>query len=348
MQLRGMACAAAGLVLVLVATGGCTGGDDGEAARTHAPTPAPTPTQSKDPSATPALTPTSANPVSIPGLIKRAHQGSDLRLGAVLDRNSAYTRYAITYEANGLTISGIMNVPEGEGPFPALVLAHGYIDPAVYTTGRGLMREQDLLARNGYVVLHTDYRNHARSDDDPDNDVNLRLGYTEDTIGAVLALRASGRPEIDGDRIGLLGRSMGGGVVYNTLVVAPGLVDAAVVFAPVSSRPAENFDHFQRSDDDPVVAKIKAKHGTPEANPAFWKEAAPITYVDRVTEPLLIHHGTADDTCPISWSEQTTAAFKVAGKDVELLKYAGEGHAFGPQWPASMDRTMAFFDRHLR
>jgi uncharacterized protein len=286
--------------------------------------------------------------VSLPGLMAREHTGTNLVLGDVLDQNDAYTRYAVTYEANGVTISGIMNVPAGDGPFPALVLAHGYIDPEVYTTGRGLMREQDLLARNGYVVLHVDYRNHAGSDDDPTNDVNLRLGYTEDVIGAVLALRSSGVPQIDGERIGLLGRSMGGGVVYNTMVVAPGLVDAAVVFAPVSSRPAENVAHFQRGEGDPIAAEIDATHGSPEQNPEFWAEAAPITYVDRVTEPLLIHHGTADDTCPLEWSQETAAAFQAAGKDVQLLTYDGEGHAFGPQWPDSMTATLDFFATHLR
>jgi dipeptidyl aminopeptidase/acylaminoacyl peptidase len=341
-----MTCLAAGLVLV--AAVGCAQGGDGDAPRTDAPTS--TRAETADPSRTPTPTPTPspANPVSIPGLIAREHQGSGLRLGDVLDRTGTYTRYAVTYKANGLTISGIMNIPEGKGPFPALVLAHGYIDPAVYTSGRGLAREQDLLARNGHVVLHTDYRNHARSDDDPDNDVNLRLGYTEDVIGAVLALRSSGRPEIDGDRIGLLGRSMGGGVVYNTLVVAPGLVDAAVVFAPVSSRPADNVDRFQRREGDPIVAEIEAAHGTPEENPRFWREAAPITYVDRVTEPLLIHHGTADASCPIAWSRRTVAAFEAADKDVELRVYEGEGHTFAPQWPASMDTTTAFFEQHLR
>ncbi|MGW0821648.1 alpha/beta hydrolase family protein [Streptomyces sp. NPDC002845] len=346
MRLRGMTGVTARLMLVLALTTavGCTG--DGDAARTD-PLPS-TRAASKDPGTTPSPTPTAADPVSIPGLIAREHTGSGLRLGSVRARTGAYTQYAVTYEANGLTISGIMNIPEGKGPFPALVLAHGYIDPAVYTSGRGLAREQDLLARNGYVVLHTDYRNHAGSDDDPDNDVNLRLGYTEDVIGAVMALRSSGRPEIDGDRIGLLGRSMGGGVVYNTLVVAPGLVDAAVVFAPVSSRPAENVDLFQRREGDPLAAEIDAEHGSPEENPAFWKQVSPLTYVDRVTEPLLMLHGTADDTCPLAWSERTAAAFEAAGKDVRLVKYPGEGHAFGPRWPDSMDATMAFFERRLR
>ncbi|MES5817845.1 prolyl oligopeptidase family serine peptidase [Streptomyces sp. RG80] len=334
------ACAAAGLTLVVAI--GCTGGGDD-------PAPAPTPKETS-PSARPSPSPTRkpVHPVSLPALMNKKHQGSDLRLGTVLARTEAYTSYRVTYESDGLTISGLMNIPRGKGPFPALVLAHGYIDPDVYTTGRGLAREQDLLARNGYVVLHTDYRNHAASDDDPDNDLNLRLGYTEDVIGAALALRDSGRPEIDRDRLGLLGRSMGGGVVYNTLVVAPGLFDAAVVFAPVSSRPDENIDHFQRPEGDPLVAEIDAAYGTPERNPTFWREVSPRTYVDRVTEPLLIHHGTADDTCPIAWSERTAAAFTEAGKSVELRRYRGEGHTFYPQWPASMDATMEFFARHLR
>jgi dipeptidyl aminopeptidase/acylaminoacyl peptidase len=343
MRSWGTACAAAALLLVAVV--GCTGSDGGDGDDAARGTP---PARTSAASPTPSPTRTPVNPVSIPGLIQREHHGSGLRLGTVLARTDAYTSYRVTYEANGLTISGLMNIPTGKGPFPALVLAHGYIDPAVYTTGRGLAREQDLLARNGYVVLHTDYRNHAGSDDDPDNDVNLRLGYAEDVIAAVKALRSSGRAEIDGDRIGLLGRSMGGGVVYNTLVVAPGLVDAAVVFAPVSSRPQENIDQFQRPENDPIVAEIEAEHGTPEENPAFWRAVSPVTYVDRVTEPLLVHHGTADDTCPLTWSRQTVAAFEAAGKDVELRTYDGEGHTFGPQWPRSMDATMAFFQRHLR
>ncbi|MEV5440584.1 alpha/beta fold hydrolase [Streptomyces sp. NPDC052682] len=347
MRPRCTARALAGLLLAAVA--GCGGGAD-RAAPTPAPASAPASAGSEHPrpSATPSPTRTAAGPVSIPALIRREHHGSGLRLGTVLARTSAYTRYAVTYEANGLTISGIMNIPEGEGPFPALVLAHGYIDPDTYVSGQGMPREQDRLAREGYVVLHTDYRNHAGSDKDPGNDVGLRLGYTEDVIGAVLALRSSGRAEIDADRIGLLGRSMGGGVVYNTLVVAPGLVDAAVVFAPVSARPYENVERFQRREGDPLAEEIEARHGTPEDNPAFWREVSPLTYVDRVTEPLLIHHGTADDTCPLAWSRRTAAAFEAAGKDVELRTYPGEGHTFGPRWADAMDATTAFLGRHLR
>jgi uncharacterized protein len=272
----------------------------------------------------------------------KKYNGGNLRLDRVLARNAAYTRYHVLYRSGSLTISGIMNIPTTPGPHPALVLNHGHIDPAIYTNGRGLMREQDYLARRGYVVLHTDYRNHAQSSDDPRSEVDLRLGYTEDVINAVLALRTS--QYVDPDRIGLLGRSMGGGITYNVLVTQPGLVKAAVVFAPVSSDAVDNFNRWIRAD-RPIAAAILRKYGEPARNPTFWRNLSAVNFFDRVTEPLLIHHGTSDSTCPISWSRETLAALKTAGKDVTMYTYPGEEHAFGPAWPTSMARTVSFLEQ---
>jgi len=42
-----------------------------------------------------------------------------------------YDRYYIKYKSSTLTISGIMNIPKGKGPFPVIITAHGYIDPKV-------------------------------------------------------------------------------------------------------------------------------------------------------------------------------------------------------------------------
>ncbi|HEU0041779.1 MAG TPA: alpha/beta fold hydrolase [Jiangellaceae bacterium] len=286
------------------------------------------------------------HPVSIQALIQQEYIGGGLQLGAVLEQNDRYTRYVVTYLSNGLTISGIMNVPVGDGPFPVLVLNHGYIDPDVYTNGRGLRREQDYLARRGFAVLHTDYRGHAQSDDDPDAEIELRLGYTEDVINAVLAIKSSELPYLDDERIGLLGRSMGGGITYNALVARPGLVDAAVVYAPVSSNTADNFNRWTR-EDSALATQIIAAYGSPEESPDFWQQVSPVTYFDRITEPILIHHGTADESCPIAWSVTTASALKALGKDAELVTYEGEPHAFEAAWADSMATTVAFFERHL-
>jgi dipeptidyl aminopeptidase/acylaminoacyl peptidase len=282
-------------------------------------------------------------------LMRKAFDGRGLRLTAVLARYDAYTRHAISYRSGDLTISGIMNVPNGAGPFPVLVLNHGYIDPSYYVTGQGLAREQDYLARRGYVVLHTDYRNHAGSDDDPTAERRMRLGYTEDVINAALAVKKSTLPFLDGERVGLLGRSMGGGVTLNALVVRPGLVDAASIYASVSSKTIDNFNRWIR--DDPGRSALSDyvinRWGEPQQNPSFWRGVSPRTYFDRITEPVLMHQGTADESCPPRWAHQTQHALEESGAKSRLLIYPGEPHAFVDKWGLSIRRTARFFDRHL-
>ena len=280
--------------------------------------------------------------------MQRDFDGRGLKLRRELVSTEAYRQYTVTYRSGDLRISGVLNVPRGAGPFPTLVLAHGYIDPDVYVNGQGMRRELDWLARRGYVTMHVDYRNHAGSDDDPGAETSLRLGYTEDVINAVRALRGWDGP-VDDDRVGLVGRSMGGGVIYNVLAVQPGLVDAAVVFAPVSSNTVDNFERWIRPDPGraKLARRIVRKYGEPDENPEFWRNVSPRTYFDRVTEPILIHHGTSDDSCPIRWSRRSASELERAGVDVTLRVYPGEEHAFGPQWPQAMRRTAQFLRRQL-
>ena len=285
----------AGLFALALATAVACSPDDTSApeptpsASSSPPSPSPAtsvPATSAPATPRPSATPTPAapvNPVSLQAMMTKKYNGSNLRLGRVLARNEAYTRYFVTYTSGTLTISGILNVPRTPGRHPGLVLNHGHIDTDIYTNGRGLMREQDYLARRGYVVLHTDYRNHAQSSKDPRSEVDLRLGYTEDAINAVLALKAS--PYVDPQRVGMFGRSMGGGVTYNVLVAQPGLVKAAIVYAPVSS---EHRRQLQPLDPPGRRGRHRhpATHGEPARNPTFWRNVSPVNFFDRVTEPF--------------------------------------------------------------
>jgi dipeptidyl aminopeptidase/acylaminoacyl peptidase len=318
---------------------------------TTAPTPTPTGSGSASPpapSTSPEL-PAVTDPVSLPALMRDTVSGTALRLGKVLSRTAAYTKYAVTYRSDALTITGIMNVPRGAGPFPVVVLLHGHIDEDIYVTGQGFRREQDSLARNGYVAFHIDYRNHAGSDDDPDNDVNLRLGYARDAIAAVEAVTASSLPFLDGSRIGIIGRSMGGGVAFNALVARPDLVDAVVTYASVSTNAVDNYDRWIRFADgrQRLVAAIDAAHGSPQQNPDFWKGISSRTYLDRITTPVLMHQGVVDDTCPVAWARATAAALRAGGADLTYYEYPGENHYMYSAWALSMQRTLTFLKAHL-
>ena len=313
--------------------------------------PAPTgPTPTTDPTAGEPVSPEPALPevhhrLSLPALMREPPSGGSPRVLRTEVETDAYTRYQVTYRSDGLTVSGVLLRPRGPGRFPGIVLNHGYIEPSRYVTGQGLAREQDALARAGFVVLHTDYRGHAGSDPVPQAERETRLGYTRDAINAVAALKAL--PYVDPTRLAMLGRSMGGGVTLNALVTQPGLVDAAVVYASVSSSFLENLEHFTRPGRPEVVEAMFDRFGTPEESPRFYRELSPRTYFAQVTEPVLAHHGTADGTCPPRWARTTQRLLQRAGADSRLTWWPGEDHAFYARWQDSMDQTLRFLRREL-
>jgi len=296
---------------------------------------------------TPAPTPTAtaAPPLSPETLFTKTYDGRNLTQVREIGSTAAYQQYIATFDGDGLTISGRLLVPRGNGPFPAVVLAHGYADPAVYDNTSQMSRERDYLARQGYVTLLVDYRNHALSSKDPDADANLRLGYAVDVINAAKALQQD--PRVRPDRIALMGRSMGGGVTYTALVAAPGLFKAGIAYAPVSSNSVDNFEKWTRPDRG-TTQRVVATLGEPAANPDGWARTSPRTYFGRITEPVLIHQGTADLSCPIVWAQASVDALKAAGKPVEYYTYPGQPHVFttGP-WTTSIQRSVAFLQQHL-
>lgn len=336
---------AAGLTL-----GACAGTDEPTARSSGSATPTPSstssPRSSPSASASAEALPRVRDRVSLPTLMREDLDGGPItrvRRQAVTD---AYERWEVTYPAGDTTVSGILLRPRGRGPFPAVVLNHGYIEPSVYVTGQGLAREQDYLARAGYVVLHTDYRGHAASDPAGELERESRLGYTRDTLHAVASVKRL--PAVDPDRVAMLGRSMGGGVTLNALVAQPGAVRAAVLYASVSSAFTENLDQFTIPNRPEAAQRLADRFGSRREDPAFYRGLSSRTFFDRITEPVLVHHGTADDTCPVRWARRTHRLLRAADVDSTLRLYAGEQHAFVPQWELSMERTVRFLRRRMR
>ena len=310
---------------------------------TPSPTPSPSPTASA--AATPDLPPVD-NRISLAALMREKFEGGRVRRGRQVLDTGAYTRWEVSYPSGETTVSGVLLRPSGRGPFPAIVLNHGYIEPSVYVTGQGLMREQDALARAGFVVLHTDYRGHAGSDPATDVSRETRLGYTRDTLNAAASLKRL--PYVDPERVAMLGRSMGGGVTLNALVVDPGAVKAGVVYASVSSAFIDNFRRWTIRERPDNAQQFYARFGTPAEEPEFYAGLSARTFFSRISEPVLLHHGTNDESCPIRWSRTSQRLLADAGVASRLRIYEGEQHAFGPQWPLSMDRTIGFLRRQLR
>ena len=137
----------------------------------------------------------------------------------------------------------------------------------------------------------------------------------------------------------------------DTSGLAPGLVAAAVVWAPVSSLEAQNYDRWIRGDAgrSSLDRWVERTHGLPgqPGSARFWRQVSARPFFDRITEPLLVVQGGSDDTCPPRWARASYAALTRAGVDARLAWFPDEEHAFGPRFVAAMDRTVRFLDGRL-
>ena len=127
---------------------------------TRLPSSTPRPTHTPTPRPTPPLN----YPLWISGMRGRLYPGGQVTLHGLFGQSAKFTTYLIFYPSEGLNISGMMNVPKGRGPFPVIILCHGYIHPSKYATGNDTWRQAFYLSEHGYITIAPDYRNHAASD----------------------------------------------------------------------------------------------------------------------------------------------------------------------------------------
>ncbi len=233
--------------------------------------------------------------------------------------------------------------PEGDGPFPAVVLAHGCggteRNTPHQTVWRGLGRHAALLNENGYVTLIVDSFGPRRITDGCQTGGKyypLQLGDAHDAFDHLASL-----PFVDAERIGYVGQSLGGGTA---LWLALG--------STVDSRAREGHASY---------AALVAYYP--------WCEAA---WAYALRRPVLILIGGKDDWTPAS---RCIALDSLAEKStiqglVELEVYPDAHHSFdlpmrGPYYVEGMngrfhtvqgndrarrdsqERMLKFFQKHL-
>jgi uncharacterized protein len=293
-------------------------------------------------------------PISMHALQQMTRWGNDLKIVRTVDETSEYTQYSITYRSGNLKITGQMFVPVGDGPFPVMIMNHGFLTTDVYTSGMDSHRESPFVAANGFVAIHPDFRNYAGSDVDEDADVNLTaFGWAEDSLNLVDAVKHSDLAFLDKTRIGYWGHSNGGQVSMMALVAQQEPdIKAFVLFAPTSPNYVDNFNRWTRPRAGSQVAAIKARHGLPEDNPAFYEglSVGPAFVEAKTKGPVLLFHGTADTNTPFAWSETSAALMADAGIDITFVPVAGENHLFSDNaWSGGVaSRFLAFINKYVK
>ena len=109
-------------------------------------------TPSPMPTLTPSPTPNAAQlmaPYTIDGPQHHQFQSGKITITSTLETTDAFTRYLISYPSDGLTITGVMQIPvNGHAPFPVIIMNHGYFDREGYVVEGG-----NILQWIGGIIL---------------------------------------------------------------------------------------------------------------------------------------------------------------------------------------------------
>ena len=299
--------------------------------------------------------------LSIESLRKGSYPGSDLVVEETLAPGSNYQRYIVSYLSEGLKIFALLTVPNSTPPengFPAIVFNHGYIPPAQYRTTERYIAYTDVFSRNGYILLRPDYRGHGDSQGTPSGAYGSNA-YTIDVLNALSSLKKY--PGVNAQKIGMWGHSMGGFIALRVMVVNKD-IKAGVIWAGVVASYQDLFERWRRrgvSSGTPSTTgtstrggswrqTLSTQFGEPAQNPTFWNSLSANSFLKDISGPIQLHHGTADTSVPVEFSQTLEKQMREAGKTVELYTYSGDDHNMTSNFGIAAQRSVEFFDRYLK
>ena len=255
---------------------------------------------------------------------------------------------------DGQSVPGWLYVPKGldkSKKHPAIVWIHGdgvnqnydgwhvQRNYAVYSSVHQFFLQQ------GYVVFMPDYRGSIGYGKAWRQGVYMDVGGKDAKDAWMSANYLKTLGYVDMERVGVWGLSYGGFFTLIAVTDQPTLFRAAVDVAGVA-------DYAMYYEDPYHGGWTASRIGTPEQNPEVYKNASPLSHVDRLERPLLILHGTADVNVPYLHSVRLVDELLAKGKGglVSFMVYPGEFHYF-PRAQVLRDawnRVDRFFGQHLK
>lgn len=238
--------------------------------------------------------------------------------------------------------------PPGVGPFPT-VLVHPEEDETAADM-HGVIWD---LAARGYVAIAADY--HRRIEGEYRR--NLFAWRSSADLTLVIDVTRA-YPEVDQNRIGVLGFSEG--AVVSLLMAAhdPDRIKAVVAYYPITDFP--RWYAGERSDLMPRLLfglarwQLRVDAGAPSDSEfdKMLRLASPVYMAEYVRAPVLLVHGAQDTLAPPEESERMAELLTASGDTTKLLLVPGGERLFNfrqPQQAAlAWDATLEWLDRYLR
>lgn len=247
----------------------------------------------------------------------------------VISVNSAITPDALSRvegimadARDGYKIPALVTIPDGEGPFPGIVVPHGGPWVRDYY---GYDEWAQMLAHQGYVVVQPNYRGseghglaHWRAGDSEWGQI-----MQDDIEDSIFHLVSEGL--VEEDKLAIFGWSYGGyaafvgatreGTPFNCSVAGAGISDIAPIRGSLGD------SRFLRKYQEPTVSGF-----------------SPISRSKDVTMPMLVVHGEDDATVPVDQSRIFVRDLKRSNADYKYIEIKDMFHS-----PWRYEHNIAWF-----
>ena len=208
--------------------------------------------------------------------------------------------------------------------YPLIVLPHGGVHADFTTYHTHIIRE---MMAQGYIVVAPEYRGSTGYGKSFYEKIDYGGLEVEDNNSA-RAWMIENYDIVDKDRVGVVGWSHGGLIGLMDIFQHPDDYKVAFTGVPVSDLIIRMGSHDQSYEEEFAAKYHIGKTVTQDVNE--YRKRSPVTHVDKLKTPLLIHTNTNDDDVYVVEVEHLIEALKAAGKkfDYEIFKDAPGGHSF--------------------
>jgi dipeptidyl aminopeptidase/acylaminoacyl peptidase len=280
--------------------------------------------------------------------------GETVKLTDVLNKDihqdDLVTAEVIRYDSfDGVEIPAIYYRPHNAGEdnkVPALVWVHG---------GPGGQSRQNFsaliqyLVNHGYAVLAVNNRGSSgygktffQMDDRNHGEKDL-----QDCVEGKNWL--ADQPEIDPDKIGIIGGSYGGFMTMAALTFTPEEFDVGVNIFGVTNwmRTLQSIPPWWESFKDALYLEM----GDPNSQDSIrLKQISPLFHTENVTKPLLVLQGAQDPRVLQVESDEIVESVRKNGVPVEYVLFEDEGHGFVKKENQieAYEKTLEFLNKYLK
>lgn len=250
---------------------------------------------------------------------------TESELGEMQQSDMSVPKFIEWKSFDNLKISGFYYPasPKFKGKRPVIIMIHG--GPEAQSLASFLGSNNFYTSEMGVSLLYPNVRGSSgfgKTFLAKDNGF-LREDSVKD-IGALLDWIAQ-QPELDKDRVMIMGGSYGG---YMTLATAFHYADK--IKCSVDIVGISNFNTFLKNTEEYRRDLRRAEYGDERETKmaAFFEKMAPLNNIDKIKKPMFIIQGTNDPRVPVTEATQMRDKLKSQGNTVWYLEAKDEGHGF--------------------